>query len=44
MDRCFGILEFLEPEDEIDTVVIACACKLYYLLCLSLGCACVCEP
>mmetsp|Transcript_16536 Transcript_16536/g.33243 ORF Transcript_16536/g.33243 Transcript_16536/m.33243 type:complete len:153 (-) Transcript_16536:340-798(-) len=37
MDRCFGILEFLEPEDEIDTVVTACACKLYYLLCLSLG-------
>ena len=30
MDRCFGLLEFLEPEDETGTIVTACANSKHY--------------
>ena len=31
MDRCFGLLEFLEPEDETGTIIVtACASSTHY--------------
>ena len=32
MDRCFGLLEFLEPEDETGTIVTARASSTHYFV------------